>query len=412
MIMTGRSLLESLAVPRPVGSENNRRLAKRLAVLGKELGYEVEELPFDCFSWRSGASWIGGGAPRMEVFPSPFSPPAAGQGELLFLDRIERLRDEDLAGRIVVLHGAIAAEPLMPRGFPFCQVQSHKEIADLLELGRPLAVLSAMGGHPMCGLDPCPMFEDCHFQVPSGYFPASQLEFLRAHFGGERAAIFIDSEAVSAAGQQIVIHKRGMGGRRGSAPDQKIDTVLISAHMDTAYNTPGALDNAAGLYALLRLMERLADRAGSCHIQFVPFNGEDYADVSGQRAYLAKYREPDRLKLVINMDGIGYSGSANSLSFYNLPGTWEESITRLLEQYPSTRTGAPWYEGDHSMFAMQGVPALAFVSSGLEALTAVSHTERDTADNVDISLAEELAEVVEKILEESGVISGQDKRML
>lgn len=382
------SFFESLAVPRPVGSENNVRLQARLARMGTQLGYDMAELPFDCFTWEHAPSFLEHDGKRLTVSPSPFSPPVDESADLLFIDTLEALRTAQVTGRIVVLHGVIASEPLMPKNFPFFEVPEHKEIAELLESGQPLAVLSATGKHPACGLNPCPMFEDCYFQIPSAFFPASRLETL---MGVSRGRVLIDSRLAPSTGKQIVFQKK-------SAGENPAGMVMVCAHMDTAYGTPGALDNASGLYVMMKLMERLAEQNCRYDVQFVPFNGEDYADVSGQRAYLKRYSELDKLRLVINIDGVGYRGSKNALSLYNFPAQWDTRVKQALADYPLAELCEPWFEGDHSMFTAQGIPALALVSSSLDALTAITHTEQDTVERVDFPGLETLALLIHDLL--------------
>jgi len=380
------AFFKSLVQPRPAGSENNIRVQELLGRTGTSLGYEAEELPFDCTFWEGEPSCLTCGDVCLTVWPSPFSPAAEGSADLIFIETLSALRHKckEITGKIVVLHGAIAAEPLMPKEFPFYEVAEHREIAELLESSQPLAVLSATGRHPVAGLDPCPMFEDCNFDVPSAYFPSSQLEMLH---GSSHGQLVINSHSVPSLGIQTVFHKKN-GGRNSAG------TVMFCAHMDTAYGTPGALDNASGLYVLMKLMERMADHNCRYDLQFVPFNGEDHADVPGQRAYFNRYPDQGRLRLVINIDGVGLCGSRDAVSLYGISTEWKAKIEQVVEGSDAVVFGDPWYEGDHSMFTMQGVPAVAFVSSGLDGITAVSHTEKDTLEQVDFQQLECLVSAI------------------
>lgn len=389
MSKINREFFESLLLPRPVGSDNNRQLQQRLAKLGKELGCCVEELPFDCYSWQHGPSSLTSGDEMFEIFPSPFSPSAAGAGELLFLSNLEELRSAQIYGRIVVLHGDIAAEPITPKGFPFYEIPEHLEIVKLLESGKPLAVLSAMGRHPMCGLDPCPMFEDCHFHIPSAYFPAVQLPKLQSLKNGQ---IHITSKVLPASGSQLILHK--------PSANTTSDTVILCGHMDTAYDTPGALDNGVGLYVTLAVLERIMSESYPYNLQVVPFNGEDYSEVSGERAYLARYPvDVVNTRLVINIDDAGHKGSENALSLYNVPAEQEARIDKLISDTPLVCRGEPWYASDHTMFAAQGVPCITFASSDLmEMTTRLTHTAQDTIDQVDFALVDNMVDTICRLL--------------
>ena len=378
------NFLQSLTVPRPVGSANNQELQERLAKIGRGFGCQVEEIPFDCFTWQYGPSWLKTEKERLEILPSPFSSSIKGEGELLFISTLQELREAALAGKIVVLHGTIAAEPLMPKDFPFYEMPEHKEIVQLLETGKPLAILSGMGKHPMCGLDPCSMFEDCHFTIPSAFFPAAQLSLFKQHKYG---SIYIVSEAIPATGTQLVLRKPAKA---------SVGKVILCGHMDTAYNTSGALDNAVGLFVTLAVLERLAETSLDFDLEVVPFNGEDYAEVSGERAYLAAHPvKAEEIRLVINIDDAGHQGSQNALSLYNIPQHWESLVERLISADPLICRGEEWYASDHSMFAAQGVPCLVFASSDLMTeTTRLTHTPQDTLEEVDFALVENMVDTI------------------
>ncbi len=56
-------------------------------------------------------------------------------------------------------------------------------------------------------------------------------------------------------------------------------------------------------------------------------------------------------------------------------------------------------EGDHSIFAFQGIPALAVTSSDLrDGVMKLSHTPRDTPDNVDPALLDQTADFIAHLL--------------
>jgi aminopeptidase YwaD len=64
--------------------------------------------------------------------------------------------------------------------------------------------------------------------------------------------------------------------------------------------------------------------------------------------------------------------------------------------------GPPWYQGDHAVFVMHGVPALAVTSERIEELVAtVVHTPADTVELVDpvklVRLAFALRGLIERL---------------
>jgi aminopeptidase YwaD len=70
---------------------------------------------------------------------------------------------------------------------------------------------------------------------------------------------------------------------------------------------------------------------------------------------------------------------------------------------PSLVSGPPWFQGDHAVFAMHGVPALAITSERAGDLMAtVIHTPADTIDLVDPSGLVRLARAVHRLIERLG----------
>lgn len=175
---------------------------------------------------------------------------------------------------------------------------------------------------------------------------------------------------------------------------------ILCAHIDTKKNTPGALDNAAGVAVLLALAERLQHYNGARDLEIVPFNGEDYYAVSGQMLYIKQNDNRfEDVDMVINIDAAGYKDSNTAVSFYNLT---EDNTRKLLEtasEYPSIVQGEAWYEGDHSIFLQQGVPCMAVTSSNLhEGVMYLSHTPEDTLDKVNQALLEDLVEYLFRLV--------------
>jgi aminopeptidase YwaD len=90
-------------------------------------------------------------------------------GPLVVVSTLEELAGADLAGRIVLLRGAIAREPLMPKNCPFYASEEHQRTLELLEAGQPPAIVTATARNPaMSGaLYPAPLIEDGDVDIPS-----------------------------------------------------------------------------------------------------------------------------------------------------------------------------------------------------------------------------------------------------
>ena len=377
---------------RPLGTETNRLVSAFLAAEAQRLGYEVDRLPFKCTRWEKGPAAITRGEAQVEAFTGPFSPAYDQWCDAVAVSSTQQLKRTKCKGKIVFLRGEIAKEPLMPLEYPFYFPDAHREIYALLDEREPAAVVAVTGRHPTSGLEPYPLFDDASFKIPSAYLTEASMERILAAKGKIR--LRIDSKTFPETGEQVVIRKKAPGASQGK--------IAIFAHMDTAYGTPGALDNAAGVAVLLAAMGRLKNYVGPYDLEFIPFNGEDSPMVKGQLAYLERYgKEMGRIKLGINVDAAGAKGSKTAVSAYNLDDDRLAWLDGQIARHRQLERGPEWVESDHSIFVFRGVPCLALTSSTLrESVLALTHTPRDTVDLVDRNL---LIEATEFIV---GVVNG------
>ena len=355
---------------RPVGSPANHAAESTIADTLRAAGYEVEQQGFDCVDWRlDGVDlWVGDGP--LPVTANPYSPPVDVTAPLAPVANLAELAAADLTGRIALLHGALAAEPLFPRNYPFFTYEEHQRIADLLEQKGARAVIAVSPMHA----NPAPIIEDGDFRLPS--------VTVGAHVGAvlllaESAAITLRLRSVARPGRAAnVIGRRAHPSR---------DKLVLSAHFDTKPGTPGALDNAAGVATLLALAERLAAAEPPTNLEFVFFNGEDHYAAPGEVAYVAGCGgEFGRIALVINVDGVGLRDAPTTVAFFNCPEAWAEATRATMRRRVGIEETEPWPQGDHSIFAMQGIPCIALTSGGIHSLIdSLIHTPHDTLDRLD-----------------------------
>lgn len=374
---------EVLFRERPIGSGNNLELVNFLSRGMAQCSFEVESIPLKCKTWGKGSSSLERARVSFDICPGPFSPGFEGVvSQLIYADSIDFLKTEDIRGKFLLLFGDICKEPLMPKDFPFYYPEEHKALIDLLEEKKPAVVVAATGQHPMSGENPFPLFEDGNFSIPNAFMSAESVREL-FHLKGP-VNLLLNSEVKDVDSQQLIGRKTGQGKKK----------VVICAHMDTKYGTPGAIDNGAGVMALLETLRLLRDYQGKFDLEFVPFNGEEYFGVSGQLAYLEQQEiSYDQIALVINMDGLGHKNGKVAVSHYNIQD--EKPFDQVMVRFPALTRGPVWYSGDHSMFAFQGVPCLALTSSNLfEEVVLLTHTPNDTPDHLDFDLIRETAAFV------------------
>lgn len=382
--------LKAIVKERPVGSDANQSVLKLIEEEASQRGCEVSLLPFSCTYWIKGRSYMEVGGVSQEIYPSPFTKPYNGVGELAVIHTLKELAAAECSGKVLLLYGDISKEPLMPKDFPFYYPEEHRQIIDLLEEKKPLAVIAATGKHPICGLDPFPMFEDGNFSVPSAYISRSVADKLLER--SRNVKLHIVSEIKASESGQIIGLKK--------AKHDALGKIVLCAHMDSKYGTSGAIDNASGVAVLMEVMEKLKDWTGKYDLEFVPFNSEEYYEVSGELAY-GSYMQASAVpvRLAVNIDGACHKASQTAVSCYNFDDMLYKRLAEKMEENENVVEGMPWYAGDHAMFAYEGIPCMAVTSSNLEGeVMDLTHTENDTIDKISCRLISETADFLAEFI--------------
>jgi len=347
-------------------------------------GFTTECPSFDCIDWEHGDVSLKAGDDTFQTYVSPYTLGYSGTATMVETATIDELEQSDITGKILLIHGELANDQMMPKNFPFYNPDEHKQITGLLEQKRPAAIIAATGQNPglVGAMYPFPMFEDGDFNIPSVYMKDVDGERLRKHVGIDIALNF-DSRRIPATGCNVIATK----GPR-DAPK-----LIFCAHIDSRKYTPGALDNAAGTATLLALAELLANYEGRNQLEIIAFNGEDYYAASGQKQYLSMNEgNLDEVALIVNIDDAGYFDGNTAYSLYGCPDGMAARIRSTLNKRDELIEGEPWYQGDHMIFVQKGIPAVAVTAEKMmEALAQITHTEKDTIDLVDSNKLVQLA---------------------
>jgi aminopeptidase YwaD len=283
----------------------------------------------------------------------------------------------------------------MPKNFVFYNPEDHMKIITLLEEKKPACIIAATGRNSALagGAYPFPLIEDGDFNIPSVYLTDIEGEHLR-RFSGKTVNVRSTARRIPSKAYNITALKK-RGKKR----------IVISAHIDAKKGTPGAIDNATGVTALLLLAELLSGYFGRYTLELVPFNGEDYYAVPGQMDFIRKNEGKfGDIALNINIDGQGFRNGATSFSFHGLPKNYKSKIMEVINGNDDAESGPWWPQGDHSIFVQYGVPAVAVSSlwfiSNMES-QAITHTAADNLEIVDygktLHAAEMIAEVIGKL---------------
>ncbi len=369
---------------RRVGSPGNRLATGFFAEKVAAFGFDTDCPQFNCLDWNHGEIQLTVGSQSYEAYIGPYSLGCHVRAPLAVASTIEELETIDASSKILLLHGEIAKEQLMPKNFKFYNPEHHQQIYRLLEAKQPLAIIAATSRNPELagGIYPFPLIEDGDFDIPSAYMKDIIGDRLAQNEGRE-IMLDIDATRIPATGCNVLA-------RKGINSDRKI---VLCAHIDAKENTPGALDNASGVVTLLLLAELLAGYSGELEIEIVAFNGEDDYSAAGQVHYLQSNQEEfDQISLAINLDGVGYHLGKTAYSLYDCPSKIAASVRKALSSQKGTLEGDPWYQSDHMIFVQSQVPAVAITSTPFTELwTEIAHTSKDTPDIIDTTKLVDMA---------------------
>jgi len=152
------------------------------------------------------------------------------------------------------------------------------------------------------------------------------------------AADFIE-DSFSRAGLRTRRDTYEMGGQRchnieAEIPGNRPEIMVIGAHYDSVFGSPGANDNGSGIAALVALAQRFAARETEQHpprrtpsktLRFVAFVNEEppyfLSGEMGSLVYARRCKERgDKISAMISLETIGYFSDAPNSQTYPSPG--------------------------------------------------------------------------------------------
>ena len=386
--------LDTLCVQIPgrcVGTRGNQKATAYFARSFESFGFDVETPEFDCFDWVHTKTRLYIKDTPFEIFPSPYTMACRVKAPLCLVTTEEELQTVEGQGKILLLKGDLAREPLMPKNFPFYNPDEHKRIINLLETRGFKAVLAATQRSPEMagGVYPFPLIEDGDFMLPSAYMTAEEGEKL-ALYEGQTVTLEIDARRYPAKGCNVLARK---GGKKS---DKR---VVVCAHIDSKQGTPGAIDNATGVTVLLLLGELLAGYQPDLQVEIVALNGEDYYSNPGELLYLENNQGRfSEIVLGINIDGAGYHRGNTAVSMYQCSDLIKTCVQSTMLDKEGMIQGEPWYQGDHGLFLMNERPAVAITSECMNDLLEIAHTPKDNLAVVDTARLVNLARALQDLL--------------
>lgn len=198
---------------------------------------------------------------------------------------------------VALLIGVWALQVPAPRGAdtPAVDFSASRAMADVRAIGvRPHPVGSAdharvqqylFGRMAQLGLNPA---------LQAGALSPESVNRL-TQWGGDPAA----------AGNQAVNIVGVLPGRDPAAP-----AVLMMAHYDSAWESPGAADDGAGVAAILEAVRALKARGPIDRSLVVLFTDSEELNLDGARIFFSEHPLRDRIGAVVNLEARGGGGRA------------------------------------------------------------------------------------------------------
>ena len=352
--------LSSEIGPRPSGSVNCHAAADYIAGQMRQLGWNVETQTFACQNWQAELAELTCNGKTFEVLANIYSPSCDVTASLVKACTLAELEAADICGKIALLYGDLTQNPLSAKSW-FLIDEHDKRIIEILEQKAPAAVLTVQMKPGSINR----IIEDWEFTIPSATLPA---ESALALFNEAAAPARLRLKTSQCEGETANLVAR--------RPGQRPETLVLCAHYDTKFDTPGAGDNAAGVAALLGLAQHFSKVPTEIGLELVAFTNEEYLPI-GDDTYLERAGEGflDRVMLAVNFDGLGHILDANTLAIYVASPEFTACVEVISKDFPAVQWVDPWPESNHSTFSFRGVPALAFSS---RALLHLAHQLDDT----------------------------------
>jgi aminopeptidase YwaD len=129
-------------------------------------------------------------------------------------------------------------------------------------------------------------------------------------------------------------------------------------------------------------------------------NGEDYYANPGEIQYLqTNHGRFQEIVLGINLDGCGYIEGNSAFSLYDCPPALAALTLETLSAQHGLVEGPPWYQGDHYLFIMNNIPALAVTSEYIfELMSSIVHTSEDRPEIISVTKLVNTAAALQKLL--------------
>jgi len=150
--------------------------------------------------------------------------------------------------------------------------------------------------------------------------------------------------------------------------------IMIGAHHDSVYLSPGAIDNAIGVAQLFEIASQLKNHELDSTIQFATWGGNELGQLGSQKFIEENYDELKNLEMYINLDStnlnpnlnLGALGiqTTNPRLIESLESSSENVLNDELRDYSTLIENSKGKSSDHWSFNDVGITTVGFHSIG------------------------------------------------
>ena len=184
--------------------------------------------------------------------------------------------------------------------------------------------------------------------------------------------------------------------------------IIICAHLDCTSESPntlapGAEDNATGVAVVLEAARAFSIYQTEYTVRFIAFTGEEQGLIGSDRYATAIQRQGEKIKAVINVDMVGYSGPyAEDMHIFCDPVSYGLGAlgASIVANYSDLDTithyeQAPRNGSDHYSFAIRNYPAIFFIDAWDDFdWYPYYHTVSDTVGNLNLDQQVKIAQSI------------------
>lgn len=172
------------------------------------------------------------------------------------------------------------------------------------------------------------------------------------------------------------------------------EKVIVCAHYDTMFNTPGAYDNTSGVAVLLHLAQELQRYTMNKTVEIIFMSAEEW-NLAGSKAYVNALteEEKDQISFVINVEGLG---RGERLEAWVGPEQLEREMFSFANEHRTSlyiKTPPP-PGSDHTPFYDLNIPACMFTIDDQE----IIHSAEDIPQSLIFNNMIQFNEVLIKLL--------------